>query len=431
MKSNETGQDQNIEPEKTYSRRTILKSAGIGSLGVIIGASGLGGVISARESASNSAKANKNTIPFYGKHQAGIATTKPALLYFASFDVKTESRAELIEMLKDWTKAAAAMASGEMIGGTQNSVYLPPEDTGEAAALDTANLTLTFGVGPTLFKKNGKNRFGIAHKLPQELKKLPAFSLDALDKDWCDGDLCVQVCSDDAQVNFHAIRNLVRIARGKAILKWSQEGFQGKNNPHTKNETPRNLFGFKDETVNLSPEKKMDFDKHVWVQSGDGPNWLTGGSYLVVRRIQMHIEVWDRTALGEQEKTFGRHRITGAPLGKEKEFSDLGLDRKDEAGNFVIPVNAHARQAHGKGDQPLYRRSFSYSSGMAANTGTLDAGLFFMCFQRFPSKQFIPVQKRLGQSDKLNEYITHRGSAIFACLPGIRKGGWIGETLFS
>ena len=145
----------------------------------------------------------------------------------------------------------------------------------------------------------------------------------------------------------------------------------------------------------------------------------------------MHIEVWDRTALGEQEKTFGRHRVSGAPLGKDKEFEDLGLERKDELGNVVIPMDAHARRAHGNGDQPLYRRSYSYSAGMAAKTGTLDAGLFFMCFQRYPSKQLIPVQKRLAQSDKLNEYITHRGSAIFACLPGITKGGWIGETLFS
>lgn len=432
MSRNDEHKEQESVLEKTYSRRNILKTAGVGGLGILIGASGLGGVISAKEGmSSTSAKNNQgNTVPFYGKHQAGIATEKQTYLYFASFDIKTENRTELIDLLKEWTAASAAMAASELIGVNKTG-YTPPVDTGEAADLDPAKLTITFGVGPTLFRKKGKNRFGLAHKVPKELKKLPAFSLDALDEEWSDGDLCVQVCSNDAQVNFHAIRNLVRIARGKAVLKWGQEGFQGNDNPKAKKkETPRNLFGFKDETVNLSPEKADSFADHVWVKTGDGPNWLAGGSYLVVRRIQMHIEVWDRTALGEQESTFGRHRVSGAPLGKKDEFEDMGLDRKDESGELIVATDAHVRSAHGTGKEQLYRRSYSYSSGMSVNTGTLNAGLFFMCYQRFPSKQFIPIQKRLGNSDKLNEYITHRGSAIFACLPGVKKGGWIGETLF-
>lgn len=429
---NETKREKENLLEKNVSRRDILKSAGIGGLGVLIGASGLGGVMAAADRLDTFKARGKSelTIPFYGKHQAGIATPKQDHLYFAALDVTTESRQELKELFKEWTAAAADMTAGALIGKPQENGYIPPADTGEAAGLEQARLTITFGVGPTLFNKAGTDRFGLGGRQPKELKKLPVFQLDALDEAWSEGDLCIQVCSDDAQVNFHAVRNLVRIARGKAVLRWGQEGFQGKGRPKADRETPRNLFGFKDETVNLSMDRAKEFNENVWVQSGDGPAWMTGGSYLVVRKIQMHIEVWDRTTLNAQEGTFGRHRATGAPLGKKDEFAPLSLDRQDAAGTPVIPQTAHVRLAHGEGAEKLLRRSYSYSNGMSVNTGTFDAGLLFMCYQRKPSRQFIPVQKRLAKSDKLNEYITHRGSAIFACLPGAHKGSWIGEALF-
>lgn len=94
-------------------------------------------------------------------------------------------------------------------------------------------------------------------------------------------------------------------------------------------------------------------------------------------------------------------------------------------------MTAHVRVAHGDGKQKILRRSYSYADGLDAKTGTFDAGLLFISFQRSISKQFIPIQKRLSQMDELNEYIVHRGSAVFACLPGVKKGGYIGETLFS
>ena len=52
----------------------------------------------------------------------------------------------------------------------------------------------------------------------------------------------------------------------------------------------------------------------------------------------MLLETWDRTALGEQEATFGRYRHSGAPIGKEKNLIHLTrilktkwreLDRKE------------------------------------------------------------------------------------------------------
>lgn len=418
--------------DKNISRRKLLKSAGIGGVGMVIGASGLGGILAAADSHSISInKDDKDRIPFYGEHQAGITTAMQSSVYLASLDVVTDKKAELIQLFKEWTEASAAMTTGRKVGDHSTNDLLPPADTGEATGLSPSNLTITFGVGPTLFIKDNVDRFGLLSKKPDELVDLPKFPLDALEDQWTGGDLCIQACSDDPQVTFHAIRNLLRIARGKVTLRWAQEGFLPNRQANEQEKTPRNLFGFKDGTVNVNTNDTKESSEHLWVQQNDGPSWLTGGTYLVVRRIQMFIEVWDRTTLQDQENTFGRHRSSGAPLGKEDEFDKLDLDRKDENGKLQIPDTAHASLAHGKGKEQILRRSYSYSGGMDPKTGALDAGLLFMSFQRSPKKQFIPIQERLAKKDELNEYISHKGSAVFACLPGAKAGGFIGESLFT
>ncbi|AZU60871.1 iron uptake transporter deferrochelatase/peroxidase subunit [Neobacillus mesonae] len=415
---------------KKISRRDVLKSAGIGGIGVLIGASGVGGLLSMTESKANSS-GKTDIVPFYGKHQSGITTKPQDHVYFVALDVTAAEKSALVKLFKEWTEAAAMMTEGKPVGELSSNEFLPPKDTGEAAGLSASNLTITFGIGPSLFVKNGQDRFGLKHKQPKELANLPKFPLDALEEEWSGGDLCIQACADDPQVAFHAVRNLIRIARGKAILHWAQPGFQRTKQADPKDETPRNLFGFKDGTVNPDIKNEKEVNQHVWVQPGDGPNWLAGGSYLVVRRIQMFIEVWDRTNLREQENTFGRYRDSGAPFGQKNEFDKLDLKSKKENGEYVLPVNSHVRLSHGDGSQQILRRAYSYSNGMDVKTGSFDAGLLFLCFQRTPSKQFIPMQQRLSTMDKLNEYTSHRGSAIFACLPGTNKGGYIGETLFN
>jgi deferrochelatase/peroxidase EfeB len=419
--------------KKQISRRDILKAAGAGGIGVILGATGVGGVMAVADSLPTTFKKNKvaDTVPFYGQHQAGITTEVQNHLYFASFDIIATTKEELIQLFKDWTEAAAALTAGEAVGKETENKLIPPDDTGEAEGLSASNLTITFGVGPTLFLKDGKDRFGLQQKKPKELADLPKFAFDALEEQWSGGDVCIQACADDLQVAFHAIRNFTRMARGKAELRWGQAGFQRTKQANTKQETPRNLFGFKDGTVNPDVKSEEEMNKHVWVQRNDGPDWLTNGSYFVIRRIQMFLEVWDRTVLKEQENTFGRYRDSGAPLGAAKEFDEADFNKKNERGELSIPETAHFRVARGEGKEKILRRSFSYAEGMDLKRGTFDAGLLFVSFQRSPQKQFVPMQERLSKMDQLNEYIIHRGSAVFACLPGVNKGGFIGETLLS
>lgn len=412
--------------KKEVSRRNILKAAGIGGVGLVLGATGMGGVLTAMGANpfTDDDPTSKNKVNFFGSYQSGILTKSPKHVYFVSLNCTVSSKGELKELFKLWTEDSVRMMNGEMKLDSSNTL-LPPPDTGEAKGLDAANLTLTFGVGPSLFDNA---ELGLQGKKPNELKDLPHFPKDQLDPAFTGGDLCIQACADDPQVAFHAVRNLIRSARGKVTMKWSQTGFNSYPQKNGKLETPRNLFAFKDGTGNPNVDDKNEMNEVVWVQPGESKDWLTGGTYLVARKIQMHLETWDRTALKEQEATFGRHRDTGAPIGKTNEFDDLELNRKDDNGNSVVPIDSHVYLARQVKDKIL-RRSFSYSNGVHQGTGAFDAGLLFISFQKDP-KSFINIQNSFGRIDKLNEYISHRGSAIFACFPGVKKGSYLGSSLF-
>jgi deferrochelatase/peroxidase EfeB len=404
------------------SRRTLLKSAGVGAAGITLGA---GGYLVGQESAEASG-GGTGSVPFYGEHQAGIDTPAQDRLFFASFDLLTESPAELRELMREWTRAAAEMTAGELIGDVNDVELAPPDDTGETVGLLPSNLTVTFGFGPGLFEKRG---LGLAARRPPPLREIPPLPADELNPAESGGDVCVQACSDDPQVAFHAIRNLARIGRGTVAMRWSQLGFGRTSSTSRAQDTPRNLMGFKDGTVNIKAEDGDAMDRHVWVD--EGPAWMHGGSYLVTRRIRMLLEIWDRSSLEDQEQTIGRAKYSGAPLGGEDEFEPLPLDEKQSSGLPTIPVDAHVRLASAQlnDGERILRRGYSFTDGVDESLGELEAGLFFIAFQRDPEKQFVAIQRRLGSSDALNEYIKHVGSAVFAVPPGARKGGYVGEAL--
>ncbi|HEU4964884.1 MAG TPA: iron uptake transporter deferrochelatase/peroxidase subunit [Bacilli bacterium] len=413
------------------SRREMLRMAGVGGVGLLVGAGGLTGVLAGTGmlqagAAPATVKASEDTVPFYGTHQAGIVTPMQDFICLGAFDLTVSNVQEVRELFRKWTDASARICAGQGVGKESDNPHLPPVDTGEAMGLNTVRTTITFGVGPSFFD----GRFGLASKRPAALVDLPAFRGDELDDEWVGGDIGVQVCANDPQVAFHALRNLARIARGKAVLRWVQEGFQRTGAADPQGSTPRNLLGFKDGTGNPNVQDPSVADDVVWVQPSDGPNWMVNGSYMVMRRIRMRIEVWDRTTLQEQEATFGRRRDNGAPLGGHGEFDTLDLAKKDAMGKPMIPNDSHVALAHMEGKVKILRRGYSYSSGMDRKTGQLDAGLLFIAYNRDPRQQFIPMQQKLAAADKLNEYIVHVGSAIFACLPGAKQGGYIGDTLF-
>jgi deferrochelatase/peroxidase EfeB len=404
------------------TRRRLLASAGIGAAGVGLGAGGylLG------ESAAEAEGQGTGSVPFYGEHQAGIDTPAQDRLHFAAFDLISEDPAQLRELMREWSRAAAEMTAGEMVGDVNDLELAPPDDTGETVGLLPSSLTVTFGFGPGIFEKRG---LGLGAKRPTPLQPIPPLPADELNGLESGGDLCVQACSDDPQVAFHAVRNLARIGRGTVVMRWSQLGFGRTSTTSRGQDTPRNLMGMKDGTANIRAEDTEAMRRHVWVGNSEAPPWMHGGSYLVSRRIRMLLEIWDRSSLEDQEQTIGRHKYSGAPLGGRDEFEPLPLDA-EQGGEPLIPVDAHVRLASAQANdgERILRRGYSFTDGVDESLGELEAGLFFISFQRDP-QQFVTIQRRLGSSDALNEYIKHVGSAVFAVPPGARPGGYVGETL--
>jgi deferrochelatase/peroxidase EfeB len=413
-------------PDDGISRRAALGILGAGTAGAGFAA---GAATSASLAQSASPEGDpRDAYPFYGEHQAGITTPVQDRLHFAAFDLtSTATRDDLIQLLQDWTAAAAAMTQGQDVGrgAVDGNPLLPPDDTGEAVGLPPSGLTITIGFGPSLFD----DRFGLANRKPADLEPLPLFPFDLLEEPISGGDLCVQACAHDPQVAVHAIRNLTRIAFGTARIRWSQLGFGRTSSTSTSQATPRNLFGFKDGTANLKAEEPAAVDEFVWVRdSDDDAGWMAGGTYLVTRKIMMTIENWDRVSLESQEDIIGRSKGEGAPLTGSGEFDEPDFDLGTTDGTKVIPVDAHVRLAHPTSTGTrILRRGYNFVDG-SNDLGQLAAGLFFISMQRSP-EQFATVQRALS-ADALNEYIRHVSSAVFAVPPGADQGSYVGAGLF-
>ncbi len=422
--------------ESGLSRRKLLGAAGLGALAA--GAVGAGAGFAAADKPDPEVLPDPDAlpVPFEGVHQAGIVTPAQDRLYFVALDLTTDDRNSLIALLKQWTAAARQLTQGNDVGelgAVGGSPYSPPEDTGEALGLPPSGLTITIGFGRGMFVDgDGLPRFGLDGKLPDRLQDIPSFSGDRLDDALSGGDIAIQACANDPQIAVHAVRNLVRIAFGRASVRYSQMGFGRTSSTSSAQVTARTLFGFKDGTANIKVEEKKAVEDFVWVHQEDGPDWLVGGSYLVARKIDMRIETWDRESLAGQENIIGRAKGSGGPMSGGDEFATIDFAATDEEGAPAIAAKSHVRLAHpdfNNGAQIL-RRGYNFVDG-SNGLGQLSAGLFFIAYQRDP-EQFNQIQRSLAglNNDLLNEYIVHVGSGLFACPSGVGVDGYWGEKLF-
>lgn len=433
---NSSQQHSEEQESRGLSRRQFLGLAGLGALTFGLGAGG-GFSLGRHAGEGVSPELMAQAYPFRGEHQQGITTPAQQQMHTAAFDLITDDKEEVISLLRDWTLAAERMSAGELVGDYTVSKDGPPADTGEAMGLTPAGLSITFAVGKTLFvTAEGKDRYGLASKLPQALKDdIPKMSADFLDPKRGGGDLVIQACSEDPMVNLHALHNLTRIAFGRATMRWTQLGYGRTSSTSTAQATPRNLFGFKDGTSNLKGEESQEeLNKHLWIQPEDDQGaWAAGGSYLCFRKIKMMMEVWDEISLSEQERIIGRDKIHGAPLSGGEEFSDPDFHKMAEGGKeTAIHVDSHVALMHPENNQGkrMLRRGYNYLEGVDY-LGRLDAGLFFIAFVRNPAENFIPVLARMRQ-DLLTEYLQHIASGVYLALPGVQDGDdYVGQKLFA
>jgi deferrochelatase/peroxidase EfeB len=334
-----------------------------------------------------------------GLHQPGIATAMLDHVAFGALDVTVSTVAELATLFEELTAAA--------------------EELMQRRRGDAGALTVTLGLGPDLVGA----RFGLTARRPVALCELPAFPGDELDPALCGGDVCVQACASDPGLAADALVRAVGRVRGAARVRWSQDGFVHRAARDRRDGRPRNLLGFRDGINN--PRRGKDFDRHVWVARGER-TWMLGGTFLVVRRIELRLDDWEALSVPEQERVIGRHRDSGAPLGARYEFDRLPLE--DDA----MPPDAHARLAAPRTNQgaAMLRRAYSYDNGVAPD-GRRDAGLLLLTYQRDPRRQFVPVQRRLAEHDALSRFSRPIGSAVFAIPPGTKPGGFVADQLLT
>jgi dye decolorizing peroxidase/deferrochelatase/peroxidase EfeB len=426
------------------SRRALLGTA-LATVGGAAAAGFAGGHATAAQRSSPPPSAEQDEIvsPF-GGHQAGIATPPQRYATLVAVDLSVQDATALRRFLIDVSATVAHITRGEDPPPSPMFPDGAETPTDFATGLSPARLTVTVGVGSRVFEVPG-----VAAEPPRRLRPLPAFAGDRLDPRWSGGDMLFQICGDDAQVVSAAMRALRARMPGFASLRWTQSGFLSTPKDGA---TPRNMFGHKDGTSNPRTDS-LAFDQTVWARP-DEPGWFAGGTYLVFRKIRMKTADWDLTGRDEQDAVIGRRRSDGAPLTGAEEFDRPDLEATRADGAPVIASDAHIRRVHGLA---MLRRSYNYDYGQLVASaggspdplerpedhahapgtpehthgghGTLDVGLLFCAYGNDPDGQFIAAQQRMAQSDRLNRFIQHTGSAIFAVLPGFAEDGHLGDTL--
>ncbi|MFK0171234.1 iron uptake transporter deferrochelatase/peroxidase subunit [Streptomyces sp. NPDC090306] len=397
------------------SRRRLLGTAG--ATGVVLGAAGgAAGYAAAPAEATPLTSLGADMAMFHGKHQPGITQGLQARGHLVAFDLAAGAgRKEATALLRRWSATAERLMAGEPTAH---------DDTDVARDAGPSSLTVTFGFGNSFFA-----RTGLSAQRPSALDPLPDFSSDHLDKARSNGDLWVQIGADDALVAFHALRALQKDAGSAARLRWQMNGFNRSPGATAHPMTMRNLMGQVDGTRNPKPSEPT-FDERIFVPASGDPAWMANGSYVVVRRIRMLLDDWEKLSVTAQENVIGRRKSTGAALTGGGETAAMKLDATDKNGDLVVPLNAHARitRPDQNGGAAMLRRPFSFHDGFDAD-GTPDAGLLFVCWQADPLRGFVTVQRKLDRGDALSPFIRHEASGLFAVPGGAAKGEYVGQRL--
>ncbi|WP_156727881.1 iron uptake transporter deferrochelatase/peroxidase subunit [Streptomyces apocyni] len=433
------------------SRRRLLGTAG--ATGIALGTAGAAAGYAAGHAAASPdspgspgsdnpplSSVGSTGVSFEGERQPGILTPAQSCGHLIAFDLAPGAgRKEAAALLRRWSTTARRLMDGKngatggngKTGGNGATGEPGGDDLGIARDAGPSSLTVTFGFGRSFF-----SRTKLEKQRPGALDPLPDFSSDQLDPARSNGDLWVQIGANDALVAFEALRAIQREAGDAARVRWQMNGFNRSPGATARPMTSRNLMGQIDGTNNPK-ESDDDFEQRIFVprvpREGEGPAWMAGGSYAVVRRIRMLLDDWDRLSLPDQENVIGRRKKDGAPLSADPdgtETTEMDLDATGKDGKVLVAANAHARisRPDQNGGAAMLRRAFSFHDGYDTG-GVPDAGLLFVCWQADPLRGFVPVQRKLDRGDALSAFIRHESSGLFAVPGGAGKGEYVGQRL--
>lgn len=403
-------------------RRSLLMGLGLGALGTLAPAAHAESAAPQRnvdDAPHGQAETAAQSVPFHGQHQAGIVTPRPANGIVAAFDMVATSLDDVEAMLRRLTERAAFLTQGGPV--PERDPRLPPADSGLLGPVVAPdNQTITLALGDSFFGAQP----ALKPLKPARLQRMVQFPNDALEADVCHGDVMVQFCANLQDSNIHALRDIVKNLSEYLVLRWVYEGSVPPVPPAPDGSTPsaRNFLGFRDGSANPDANDAEMMGRVVWTAAPDEPAWAHGGSYQAVRIIRNFVERWDRTPLREQERIFGRTKMTGAPLDGGPDAIEHDVpDYAADPDGAKTALNSHIRLANPRTPEAekhlILRRPFNYARGAMKN-GHLDQGLLFISWQADLQQGFIAVQNMLN-GEPLEEYIKPVGGGYFFAPPGV------------
>lgn len=244
---------------------------------------------------------------------------------------------------------------------------------------------------------------------------MPTYPGDVLDPARSNGDILTQISGPTAEKTRAAREQLLAELPGWTV-RWQATGSRPDNRIDKDRALTRNPFRFEEGHGN--PPDARGIAERALVRSDQRePQWAVGGSYQVVRIIQMATELWETDTVETQEKITDRQRngrwLDGTPANERPDFT---TDPKGK----ITPLDSHIRLAapDRRNPPPLVHRSYRNDLGQGST------GMIFSCFQRvlgtngYLAHGFEAVQKRLQHESMAKYLLTTGGGYFFVPPPG-------------
>lgn len=263
------------------------------------------------------------------------------------------------------------------------------------------SLSVNLGLGRRAFVTGSSDNGDVL----EELVRLPVTSNGRLNKR-ASADILVQVFATDASLSVAASRHLLN-GLAHTVVTWSQSGYRPPR-VSRENASPRNILGFVDGTANPKPGSD-EFVRAVHTASRSA---MSGGTYMVVRKIKLDVDRWFALAKSDQEGIIGRtHGDVKLPVSGR-------THGESSYGSHVAIAEAVSKEV-GK----MFRLGYTY-----AEEGRV--GLLFQAYAGSAQRQITGVLLTLSQHDRLNQFARTVESEVFALPSAANMSGRAGIGAF-
>lgn len=364
--------------------------------------------------------------------QTGITNRPPDHALFLALNITGADAAvarETVEFLRELVRK-------ELRSDLDETTPVSPKDqpSAETGELDFDDdyerYFLTINVA---FAKSAYEKLGVpTEEQPQDLIPIPWVELGDAPAKPDNGDILLQICSDSIYITEHVQRRIEEELGDRIAVAWVVAGAQRhtSRSGRVSRKEGRALIGFRDGTSNLNP-RHVDTDKKlVFVHPGAvgsypprvpnippgqpnpygggpqppnfppdlrtppsrEPDWTKNGTYVTARASVINTADWDRRSLGEQERTIGRWKVSGAGLDKPDDPSapPADPDFSADATGASTPLDSHVRKVNPRGGpeddaRRIFRRGYPL---ILPNVEGTQRGLVFIAFGRTITTQF-------------------------------------------